>query len=82
MCGIGLLSYPTYVHSRKILAGRYSVDFVNKTARGKRLACANEKRKRCNRIPSDRTLGRNDPSVGLLVIRYTFEYTLINTDTG
>ena len=24
--------------------------------------CTNEKRKRCNRIPSDRTLGRNYPS--------------------
>jgi len=37
---------------------------VNKTSRDKCGASANEKWKRCNRIPSNRTLGRNDPSVG------------------
>ena len=38
---------------------------VNKTSRDKRNA--NEKRKRCNRISSDITLGRNYPSVVLWV---------------
>ena len=47
----------------KFLAGRYIVDFVNKTSRDKSGACANEKRKRCNRILPDNTLGRNYPSV-------------------
>jgi len=37
-------------------------DFVNKTSRDKGRACANEKRKLCNRIPSDYTLGRNYPT--------------------
>ena len=32
---------------------------VNKTSRDKGGACATEKRKRCNRIPSDITLDRN-----------------------
>jgi len=32
---------------------------VNKTSRDKGWACANEKRKRCNRIPSDITLDRD-----------------------
>ena len=32
---------------------------VNKTSRDKGGACANEKQKRCNRIPSDITLDRN-----------------------
>jgi len=32
---------------------------VNKTSHDKGGACANEKRKRCNRIPSDITIGRN-----------------------
>ena len=37
---------------------------VNKTSRDKGGACANEKRERCNRIPSEITLGRNYPSAG------------------
>ena len=37
---------------------------VNKTSCDKGGACANEKRKRCNRIPSEITLGRNYPSAG------------------
>ena len=41
------------------------VDFVNKT-RDKGKACVNEKRNRCNQIQSDRTLGRNDPSAGIV----------------
>jgi len=40
------------------------VDFVNKTSCVKDGACANEKRKRCNRIPSDITLDRNYATVG------------------
>ena len=32
---------------------------VNKISRDNGGACANEKRKRCNRIPSDITIGRN-----------------------
>ena len=35
MCGIGLLSYLTYDHFLKILAGQYIVDFANKTLRDK-----------------------------------------------
>jgi len=34
----------------KVLAGRYIDDFVNKTSHDKGGACANEQRKRCNRI--------------------------------
>ena len=64
MCGIGLLSYLTYVHFLFFYAGRYICDFVNKTSRDKGGAYANEKRKWCNRIPSDIILGRNYPSVG------------------
>jgi len=37
---------------------------VNKTSHDKDGACANEKRKRCNRIPLEITLGRNYPSAG------------------
>jgi len=48
-----------YVHFWKILTGRYIDDFVNKTSRDKGGTRANEKRKRCNRISSDITLGRN-----------------------
>ena len=48
-CGIGLLSYLTYVHFWKFLAG-YIVDFVNKTSHDKGGACPNEKRKQCNQI--------------------------------
>mgnify|MGYP000038301403 CR=1 FL=1 len=40
------------------------VDFVSKTSRDKVGASANKKRKRCNRIASDRTLGRNNHSAG------------------
>ena len=39
---------------------------VNKTSRDKGGACANEKWKRCNRILSEITLGRNYPSAGYL----------------
>ena len=66
VCVIGLFSYLTYVHFWKILAGRYIVDFVNKTSCDKGGECANEKRKQCNQIPSDITLGRNYPSVGYI----------------
>ena len=45
----------------KNLTLRHIVDYVNKTSRDKGGACANEKRKQCNRISSDITLGRNDP---------------------
>ena len=34
---------------------------VNKTSRDKGAACANEKRKWCNPVPSEITLGRNYP---------------------
>ena len=37
---------------------RYIDDFVNKTSRDKGGACANEKRKLCNWIPPEITLGR------------------------
>jgi len=39
---------------------------VNKTSRDKGEACANEKRKWCNRILSEITLGRNYPSAGYI----------------
>jgi len=42
--------------------GWYIVDFVNKTSHDKGRACANEKRKRCNQILSDITLGQNYPT--------------------
>ena len=64
MCGIGLFSYLTYVHFLKFHAAQYIGDFVNKTSCDKGGACTNEKRKRCNRISSDNTLGRSDLSVG------------------
>ena len=40
---------------------------VNKTSRDKGGACANEKRKWCNRIPSEITHGRNYPFAGYLI---------------
>ena len=43
----------------------YIFDFVNKTSRDKGVACANEKQKLCNRIPSDNILGRNDPTADI-----------------
>jgi len=54
MCGV-VLVYLLYL---------YIVGFVNKTSRDKGGACSNEKRKRCNWIPSVNTLGRNDPTAG------------------
>ena len=39
---------------------------VNKTSRDKGGACANQKRKRCNRIPSDITIGRNYAAWGYI----------------
>ena len=44
---------------------------VNKTSRDKGGECAKEKRKRCNRIPSDITLDRNYAAWG-----YVFKGTL------
>ena len=70
-CGIGLsklFSYLMYVHFWKIHAGQYIIDFVNKTSHDKGGACATEKRKRCNRISSDITLGRNYPSAGYWLV--------------
>ena len=61
VCGIGLF---WYVHFWKIHARRCIEDFVNKTSRYKGGAWANEKRKWCNRISLDITLGRNYPSEG------------------
>ena len=49
---------------KKNLAGRYIIDFVNKTSRDKGGAGTNEKQKQCIRIPSGNTLGRNYPFVG------------------
>ena len=46
----------------KNLTLRHIVDYVNKTSRDKGGACANEKRKQSNRIPSDITLGRTYPT--------------------
>jgi len=45
VCGIGLFSYLTYFHFWKFYAGQYIGD-----SRDKGEACANEKRKRCNRM--------------------------------
>ena len=39
---------------------------VNKTSRDQGGACANDKRKLCNRIPSDITIGRNYAAWGYL----------------
>ena len=44
--------------------GQYIDDFVNKTSHDKGGTCANEKRKPCNAISSDITLGRNYPFAG------------------
>ena len=49
---------------------RYIVDFVNKTLRDKGRACSNEKRKRFNRISSDKTLGLNYPTACILFFRF------------
>ena len=49
VCGIGLFSYLTYLHFfLKIVEGNKHRS-VNKTSRDKGGACANEKRKPCNR---------------------------------
>ena len=54
---------------------------VNKTSRDKGGACANEKRKRCNRIPSDITLGRNYAAWGYVVTKYIKTiYSVSRTD--
>ena len=50
----------------KFLAGQYIVNFVNKTSRDKGEECTNKKRKQCNQIQSEITLGRNYLSVGYL----------------
>ena len=71
VCNIGLFSYLCYVHFFfKFRIGQYIVDFVNKTSRDKGGDCVNEKRKRCNGIPSERTLCQNDPSVGYILNAY------------
>jgi len=54
------------IFEKKIVKGRC----VNNTLRDKGGACANEKRRRCNRIPSEITLSRNYPSAG-----YHFRWT-------
>ena len=64
VCGIGLFSYLTYLHFKKKIVEGNKHRCVNKTSRDKGGACANEKRKRCNQIPSEITLGRNYPSTG------------------
>jgi len=40
--------------------------------------CANEKRKQCNRIQSDITLGRNYPTAGYLTQDFIFFYQHFN----
>jgi len=76
VCGFGLFSYLTYVQFWKILAGPYIIDFVNKTSRDKGGVCANEKRKRCNQISSDITIGWNDPTAEYLQIGIVFPWFL------
>jgi len=48
----------------KNLTVQYMVDLENKTSHDIGGACSNEKRKWCNQIPSDNTLGRNYPTAG------------------
>jgi len=66
VCGIGLFSYLTYVHfcknyvywwlcKQNIMWLRENIMWLRRSAR---------KRKRCNRISSKITLGRNYPSAG------------------
>ena len=64
VCGIGLFSYLTYLHLRKKMVEGNKHRCVNKTSSDKGGACGNEKRKRCSRIPSEITLGRNYLSAG------------------
>ena len=64
MCGSGLFSYLTYLHLFFLIVEGNKHRCVNKTSCNKGGAYANEKRKRCNRIPSEITLGRNYPSAG------------------
>ena len=56
MCGIGLFSYLTFVHFKKIHAGRYIDDFVNKTSRDKGGAELAQKKSGSGAIRYRRTL--------------------------
>jgi len=69
VCGIGLFSYLTYVHFWKRICWtiycwlcKQNITWLRRSVR---------KRKRCNRISSDITLGRNYPFARYL---NTFEY--------
>jgi len=55
------LPYISPFLKKKIVEGNKHICVI-KTSSDKGGACANEKRKRCNRIPSEITLGRNYPS--------------------
>ena len=74
MCGIGLFSYLTYLHFKEKIVEGNKHRCVNKTSHDKGGACANEKRKRCNRIPSDITLDRNYAAWGY----YNFSQKMIS----
>ena len=75
MCGIGIFLPYVSPFLKKIIGEGNKHRCVNKTSRVKGGACANENRKRCNRIPSDITLDQNYAAWGYLCLTYINTYT-------
>jgi len=65
--GIGLFSYLTYVHFWKILCWTIYCWLCKQNITRLCRSVCKQKRKRCNRISSEITFGRNYPSAGYVL---------------